>query len=257
MSGDSCNWDELESELAHWRRSGRAATLWWRDDDATTVNPALQRLCGLSTRWQVPLSLAAIPARASSMLGGLLGDCARAQVLQHGYAHVDYGCGAEPSAELGEHRPAQVVLDELRRGRERLGEVLDEFFLPVLVPPWNRIAPALIPRLAGLGYCGLSCFSARRCGSDSPGLSIVNCHVDPVHWKQGARFRGESKSLSMLTGHLRARRQGNADADEPTGVLTHHLSHDEDTWAFLQRLFEQTANRRDLSWLDAAQVFRS
>jgi len=56
---------------------------------------------------------------------------------------------------------------------------------------------------------------------------------------------------------LRARRQGHADADEPTGVLTHHWSHDEATWAFLERLFEQTRNRRDVHWLDAQQVFCS
>jgi hypothetical protein len=132
-----------------------------------------------------------------------------------------------------------------------------DLLLPVLVPPWNRIAQRLIPQLAGLGYRGLSCFAAREWYKESHGLSIANCHVDPVHWKKGGAFRGEHKSLSMLIAHLRARRQGHVDADEPTGVLTHHWSHDEATWAFLERLFEQTRNRRDVRWLDAQQVFCS
>lgn len=29
-----------------------------------------------------------------------------------------------------------------------------------------------------------------------------------------------------------------------TGILTHHLDHDENVWAFLQSLFELTTNHR-------------
>jgi hypothetical protein len=257
VSSDTCSWDDLEVELEHWRCAGRAVTLWWRDDDAINSTPALQRLAQLSSRCQVPLSLAVIPARADSTLIVILNECVGAQVLQHGYAHTDYGNGAEPAAELGGHRPAQLVLGELRRGRERLMNLLGEYFLPVLVPPWNRIEPCLVPRLVAAGYYGLSCFSARESSADSPGLLVANCHVDPVHWKQAGAFRGESKSLSMLVGHLRARREGEVDVSEPTGVLTHHWSHDEQTWAFLGRLFEQTRGHNNVHWLDARQVFAS
>ena len=257
MKNDLTSWDDLDIELKHWRGTHRPLTLWWRDDDATIVQPALQRLGELSARWQVPLSLAVIPARADATLRALLSACDGARVLQHGYAHVDHGNGAEPAAELGKHRPAQVVLDELDRGRERLSEVLHDFFLPVLVPPWNRIERCLLPQLVARGYRGLSCFSAREAYADCPGLLVANCHVDPVHWKNAGAFRGQSKSLSMLIGHLRARREGRVDADEPTGVLTHHWSHDEPTWAFLQRLFAQTRGHNHVHWLDAQQVFDS
>ena len=259
MSGEVYTWDDLDTELAQWQSAGRPVTLWWRDDDATTDGPALQRLLRLSAKWQVPLSLAVIPARASASLSAPLRDCPRLAVLQHGYAHIDYGGGAEPAAELGEHRAQPQVLGELVRGRERLIEVLGAFFMPVLVPPWNRIAPVLVPELEGLGYQGLSCFSARQWykGTRSPSLSRVNCHVDPVNWKAGGVFRGESKSLSMMISHLRARRRGEVDTEEPTGVLTHHWRHDEATWIFLEHLFERTRAHSGVRWLDAHEVFCS
>mgnify|MGYP003341179144 CR=1 FL=1 len=34
----------LAAELSRWRDSGRAPVLWWRDDDAADVGPALDRL---------------------------------------------------------------------------------------------------------------------------------------------------------------------------------------------------------------------
>jgi hypothetical protein len=249
------SWHDLEGELSNWRRENRIATLWWRDDDATIPDPALERLCALSARWQVPLSLAVVPARASGSLAELLFPIQRAQVLQHGYAHIDYGNGNEPAAELGDHRVVPIVLDELFTGREHLEEILSEFFLPVLVPPWNRISPALVPELARSGYTGLSCFSAREHPHSAQGVVLANCHVDPVHWKKGGIFRGEAKSLSALIAHLRERRLAQVDADEPTGVLTHHWSHDEATWAFMERLFAMTHDREDVCWLDAQQVF--
>jgi hypothetical protein len=257
MSGEVYTWGDLDFELAQWHSAGRRVTLWWRDDDATTDGPALQRLLGLSCDWQVPLSLAVIPARASSSLLTPLHNCPRVVVLQHGYAHIDYAGGAEPAAELGEHRAQSEVLDELVRGRQRLHEILGTIFMPVLVPPWNRIAPVLAAELEGLGYRGLSCFSARQWYKGAHNLSLVNCHVDPINWKAGGVFRGESKSLAMMISHLRARRRGEVDADEATGVLTHHWRHDEATWAFVEQLFERIRAHSDVHWLDAHEVFCS
>jgi hypothetical protein len=67
-------------------------------------------------------------------------------------------------------------------------------------------------------------------------LNIVNTHVDVIDWHGGRGFLGEAAALDLLIGHLSARRQGRADPDEPTGLLTHHLVHDADTWRFLENL---------------------
>ena len=256
MNGVASTWAELDAELACWRALGRAATLWWRDDDASAPGEALSRLVALSARWCVPLSLAVIPARMNAAaLDAVLGSATQAHALQHGFAHTDYAARDEPAAELGEHRSAAVVLDELARGRDALLDALGARFLPVLVPPWNRIAASLLPQLSRVGYRGLSCFSPRTRARIDGELVVANCHVDPVDWRRGARFRGETRSLSALVAHLRARRAGDADSDEPTGVLTHHLCHDTELWAFLERLFEHLHARAEVRWLDARSVF--
>ena len=54
-------WQRLSAELDQWQALGRAATLWWRDDDAETATPALEKLLGLQRRHGVPLALATIP----------------------------------------------------------------------------------------------------------------------------------------------------------------------------------------------------
>ena len=76
MTNSAGTWTELDAELALWGRLGRAATLWWRDDDATVPDDALRRLAALSAHWSVPLSLAVIPARMSAALEGVLADAA-------------------------------------------------------------------------------------------------------------------------------------------------------------------------------------
>src|ERR1044071_5855240 len=53
------DWTDFERELEAWGGSGQVATLWWRDDDAVRVTPALARLLGCAG--ETPLALAVIP----------------------------------------------------------------------------------------------------------------------------------------------------------------------------------------------------
>ncbi|MCH6588741.1 MAG: hypothetical protein IH805_10580 [Proteobacteria bacterium] len=61
-------WRILSEELDAWAAAGRAATLWWRDDDAVEPSADLERLLGLAAARDIPIALAAIPARASEAL---------------------------------------------------------------------------------------------------------------------------------------------------------------------------------------------
>ena len=54
--------------------------------------------------------------------------------------------------------------------------------LPVLVPPWNRLAPDLPGILPGIGYRGLS---AAAPVAPVPGLVQAHAAVDPVAWRSG------------------------------------------------------------------------
>lgn len=250
-------WARLDAELAAWRQAGRAATLWWRDDDAGDATPALRRLVALAEVHAVPLALATVPAWATPALAAAVKEAgAPVSVLQHGYAHANHAPAGEKKFELGPERPAPVVVAELAQGWQILEAAFGAQFVPVMVPPWNRMAPYLPPYLAELRYGGVSQFGPRARRLPARGLVQANTHVDIVHWKGPApRFAGEAKLVDEFVRHLAARRSGAADAGEPTGLLTHHAAHDEACWAFLETLFRRLAGRAAVQWLAAPRVF--
>src|SRR5262249_1627083 len=146
-----------------------------------------------------------------------------ARVLQHGWRHKNHRPPGERSAEYAADRPLDVMTAELAGGREKLQDLFGARFLPVMVPPWNRIDTAVVAALPGLGWRALSVFGART----KSAIATVNTHADPIAWKAGRGFVGDAKALSDVVDHLQARRAGRVDADEPTGLLTHHLGHDD------------------------------
>lgn len=222
-------WGDFKRELDAWRDAGQTATFWWRDDDATAPTPALERLLAIRARHDAPLIVAVIPARAGAPLAERLAREPQIAVVQHGWAHANHAPVGAPKAELGAHRPIALQLGELARGRLVLDRLFASAAIPALVPPHNRIAPALAAALPQAGYSGLSTYGPRA--DAAPGLRQVNSHVDIMNWTTRA-FAGEAPSLALAVNHLRARRAGAVDALEPTGLLTHHLAHDEPAWAF-------------------------
>lgn len=256
MNGSAGGWPALERELDAWRAAGREATLWWRDDDAIAPTPAFERLCDLTRRVRVPLAVAVVPAEAGPALAArIAAEAGRLMPLQHGYAHANHAGPRARKAELGDHRPVERVLRELARGRKRMTALFGGTSLPVLVPPWNRIAPALVTRLPRLGFRGLSRDRPRRTAEPAPGLREVNCHVDIMHWPAPRGFLGESACLALLADHLRARREGRADAQEPSGILSHHPAHDAPAWSFLEALLMRLRDHRAVRFLAPAEVF--
>jgi hypothetical protein len=247
------SWRALDRELEHWQGSGRSATLWWRDDDAVAVTPALQRMTALSDRHAVPLALASIPATFEPALAEWVAQTASTWILQHGYAHANHAPSGEKAAEFGAHRPWQVIVQDVVSGLAILQPV--ERFLPVFVPPWNRIAPAVVAALPGLGFRGLSCYGPRESTDELAAFTRANTHADIIAWRMTRGFVGVERVLTDLVDHLAARRLGSADAAEPTGLLTHHLVHDEACWSFLGDLFARTADHPAVRWLSPQHVF--
>ncbi len=250
-------WRALEAELDAWARDGRRATFWWRDDDATAPGPKLDRMLALSERYKAPLAPAVIPARLDPALAAALSDTPGLAALQHGYAHVNHaprGVGAG-AWELGPHRPIEAVLGELEDGRKRLEDGLGALFLPVVAPPWNRIDPALFAPLAERGYHGVSAFGPRAAAEPVAGFRVTNAHCDPIKWKAERRFAGEDRAVGQVVEHLAQRRAGAVDADEATGLLTHHIDLDEAGWAFTERLLGLVAAHAAARPVSAWEIF--
>ena len=250
-------WQWLGKELDRWAEAGMQARFWWRDDDASAPGAELDRLLALSAESGVPLALAVIPHRLHAELPASLSARLppRLRVLQHGYAHCNHAAPGQPKLELGgERAPAQIISD-LKRGNELLRDSFGERFLPVLVPPWNRIDADLLPRLGEAGLGGISTMKARVLAWPAPGLFQVNAHLDPVHWRHRHGFIGIYPAIAILLQHLIAKRQGYRDAAEPTGVLTHHLEQNAAVWRFCAELFEFIGAHPAAGWCDPGSLW--
>lgn len=249
-------WLQLDAELDAWALERHPATFWWRDDDAVQPGPKLERLIELSSR--AGLLLAVIPAKAEKSLASMLINCPHVHVAQHGYAHINHaprgqGLGAW---ELGLHRGERAVLDDLDEGRKQLSDLFGSGFLPVVVPPWNRIATELLGPIAKRGYSGVSAFGQAESSDQHDGLVVANAHCDPIRWKSGATFAGEFKTISQLLTHLESRRAGRTDISEHTGFLTHHIDLDNASWEFCTRLITAIDRHASAQWVSPVTVFK-
>jgi hypothetical protein len=244
------NWSDLDGELERWRAAGRTATFWWRDDDAVADTAALHRLLELRVELDVPLALAVIPASADAALAALVPP--EVAVLQHGFAHRNHASVSGAKAELGADRELAAIGRELADGWNRLATLFGARPLPVMVPPWNRIAPSVTAALPSWGYRGLSTYKPRR---PATGLAVVNTHIDIVDWTGARGFVGIDRALAEAIDHLAARREARCDGDEPTGLLTHHLAHDDGCWGFVREFVQRTKSHPAARWLHARDIF--
>lgn len=217
----------LGPELQRWKASGHAPVFWWRDDDARAATPALDRLLDLARRFQAPITIAAVP---DGDIRGLADVCRGVQGVDlaiHGFRHENRAPPGQPSGEVNDSdRLADVMLE--------LGTALDVFRRAgarpsLFVPPWNNAHPTLRKALELRGL-SLSCYGAMR-SSDEP--TRLDTHLDVMRWKPEPRFRGALRFLFRARRALVERRL-NGLWDEPIGLLTHHLDHDEPAWRFLQ-----------------------
>jgi hypothetical protein len=248
-------WDDLDRELDAWQTAGEHATLWWRDDDACSDTPALQRLLHIARENDVWVALAAIPAKADATLVDAIGASAHATIIQHGYAHANHQPTGERAAELGSQRSIAECIEELGTGRVALQRRFGSRFHAVLVPPWNRIASTLVSALPSAGLTGLSCFGPRETASPYARVCRVNTHVDLIAWKRARAFIGVESAIARLVSHLAARRAGSVDATEATGVLTHHLVFTPESFDFVDALCARTRRHPAVKWLDVSALF--
>ena len=245
-------WDTLRRELDAWGRAGRVATLWWRDDDARTPGPRLDRLLALSAG--LPLSLAVIPAGTGRALAERLLREPHIAVMQHGYDHRNHAATTEKSIELGPHRARGQVLYQLGVGHRRLAALFGRRFSGILAPPWNRIADTVAMGLDRTGTRGLSGFGAPRAGLAIP---QINAHVDIMDWRGTRGFVGTNETIGAFVRHLALRRTGAAAGTIPSGLLTHHKDNDAAAWRFLEKLVDETRHHEAVRWVGVNEAMQT
>lgn len=234
-------------ETRRWRSAGRAARLWWRDDDAKGLTPSLERLLAAAQNAEAPLTLAVIPDGDLGDLAARLVHATQVNVAQHGVDHHNRRDGAAAGEFPHDWTAAQVAI-ALRRGWS-LMQGLPRATM-VFAPPWNDVHPELETALRLNGYAGWSANG----GLGAPGvLARLDAHVDLLRWRGGARFRGRGRFLGRLAREMRRRRRA-GQWDAPIGLLTHHLDHDDAAWAFLEAFLLWSRAEPALGWVSLPQA---
>lgn len=228
---------------------GLRIPFWWRDDDAETVTPSLEKLLALARKHDVPLALAVVPKGATPALAARLGHEPKVFALQHGWQHRNHAPEGEKKVELGDHRPASVVLEELRLGFDRLTNLFGEKFLPVLVPPWNRIAESVRDARGQVGLVAFSDFGPAPSGAPH----WVNPHLDIFEWRPVKKPVGRAGAYSVLSKEVERRLAGDP---EPIGIMTHHLVHEEESWELLEGFLAIAGKHKAVVWPSIPELFR-
>jgi len=243
------SWQDLDDELNAWDDVGLCAQFWWRDDDAVQVTPALERLLDMQARVKVPLVLAVVPADLDAGLADRLNRQMSVDVVQHGFAHKNHAAAGEKSSEYPEIRDAHEMIRDVVSGWSMMSPFAQR--CKIFVPPWNRMSERLHQELSAQGYLGASTFGPRKNST----VSLVNTHMDLIDWRGHRGFAGEKKVLDQVHDHLYGKRCQHHDPTEPTGLLSHHLDHDDACWDFLEKFLHWTQSRQTIEWLPANRLF--
>ena len=247
-------WEELDAELTLWADAGERPTFWWRDDDCEAPTDDLDRLIGMAEQYGAPLHLAVVPANIDVGLAGRMATSPTVYAMQHGFSHTNHEPKGTGASEVGALRDLELQKADLREGWQRMVAAGLPNLLRVFVPPWNRIADKTVRVLPELGYTALSDFYCRPDPSPVAGLMYFNAHIDPIRWKEGAKFAGTEKTLEQCVVHLRQRRTGEAEKAEPTCFCTHHLQTDAATWDFSDALMDRLTHAGRTRWASMPEL---
>jgi predicted glycosyltransferase len=254
----SHDWSPVTTALARVKDAGRTVDIWWRDDDATTVTPALRQLLALAHSIEAPVAIAAVPAKTrADLIGHLLHD-KLASLLVHGFSHENHAPAGDRKTEFPAARPLNIRMAEAKTALARLRALTGGTVLPVFVPPWNRMAADMPTALADIGFSGLSTFHDRGTATAAPGLVQINTHIDPMNWHAGGGLHDADSLIAQTAKAIETRLAVSADQQEPIGLLTHHLVQDAATWSFCASWLEQMLASNGVARLvPAATLFQA
>ncbi len=242
------NWTELKTEMAIWADLDMTFPLWWRDDDAITVTPQLERLSEMAATFNLPVHLAVVPEAADQTLASYVTQCDILRPVVHGWSHTNHASSGQKKAEFAASRPLETMRADLTQGMARLQTLFDTKLQPMFVPPWNRITPDLYSVLHDVGFKTLSTYGPRKIEHVCSGLQQINTHIDPIDWKNTRSLLPEQMLVDHTTNLLIRRRLKQTDNQEPLGLLTHHIIHDTRVWDFCDQLLEHLLSGPATIW---------
>jgi hypothetical protein len=221
------DWSPLRAALLRCRNTKTPLPIWWRDDDAIEPTPALDRLSAISDKIGVSIHLAVIPKTARDALVPFIHERPYFIPCVHGWAHINTAPTGLKKSEFGV--PRDTAEQDLKLALDRMEYLFSDGCLALFVPPWNRMDTSLQSVLTSLNYSGFSTHGPRP---KTTTLPQINTHIDPVFWRGDGRLSDPANLITQAVDILDARCNGEQDASEPFGLLTHHLVHVPEVWEF-------------------------
>lgn len=247
---DPLSWRSLTEELDQWAALGHQVRFWWRDDDAVSVTPQLDRLTALCHDFQAPVLLAVIPAFADDGLAAYLKSQPLLSAAVHGWRHDNHAQPSEKSCEFAKSRGDEDMRADLAAGQERISALFGAEAGSRFVPPWNRYAPRLEALLAETGFALLSASGAPGLSHAPSGLAKLTVEIDPIDWHGNRSLLPLGDLVALIADKCKTRRQS-ARFHEPIGFMTHHLVHDAAIWAFTEAFLRVITEHPGSLWLSA------
>jgi peptidoglycan/xylan/chitin deacetylase (PgdA/CDA1 family) len=236
--------DKLSKSLDAWKADNIRPKIFIRDDDAEHDQPSLQSLVSLSRRFSIPMLMAAVPEYCDRSLAQAVDSSELITVAVHGYSHRNYALPGRERCELCSDRPLDVIMEELKAGRDKLLDIFDGRISNLLVPPWNNIDDGVAEAALDLGFKGISVHGWERMTDPMP---RVNTHVDLVNWAAGCVGLGQREIQDSIADQLDvARRLG----FKFIGIVSHHRYFSNDDWENFSSII-LTLNEHGVDWVEA------
>jgi hypothetical protein len=206
--------------------------IFFRADDIAVPGSRFRHLLEVFSFHRTPLCLAVVPAWLTPdrwrAIAGIGKKAARLWCWhQHGWRHVNHASEGKKQ-EFGPQRNPRDIAQDIRRGRQRLRNLMGRSFYPVFTPPWNRCGQEALAVLNNLGYRGISRSRSSRPPSP-PGLPSFDVNVDLHTRKEASPQAGWDNLFAELH---------QAISEGCCGIMIHHQRMNNAAFDFLDILLK-------------------
>lgn len=172
-----------------------------RADDVAVPSKHFSYMIAVFKRRRVPLSMGVVPTwltrKRWEALRSVTGDDPALWCWhQHGYQHKNHEAEGK-KCEFGAARPTAAIRRDLRRGRDRLSDIMGPAFFPAFTPPWNRCGTSTLVLLKEMGYYVVS-RSKGAAPAPPRGLADFSVNVDLHTRKESDPETGRRNLLNEL-----------------------------------------------------------
>lgn len=224
---------KLQSALFKGLSNGTGqAQIFFRADDIGVPGRQFAHLIALFRNSKLPICLAVVPTWITrDRLKTLQQETGTGHDQwcwhQHGWLHRNYETVGKKQ-EFGSTRAAELQFGDVKKGKERLQEILGNRFSPFFTPPWNRCSGETLDALQTLQFQAVS-----RSQNAKPvppaGFPDFQVNID-LH------TRKEENSTTCLNNLLTEISQGVASGT--AGIMIHHQRMNKAAFDFLALLLE-------------------